>query len=369
MIKLHSVYPPASEAKFVGDEPVWDNVEITEKNYKSEILRGLNWHGYCATDKNYKKYLEEWIKANKPTDAKKFIASLRTLKKANPTISSLARISMRNFPLSEKDVLRIEDYLNSLQTKKKRVVKTDTNRPSVQDAMKNQLSEIFSEIDHLVDVSFKEGCASAKSMVNVIFRNGENIKAPHIRLIINYIQETYLNEWQTAYDGSDEQLSEGYNFMSKRTFKSIINEFNQLIDLLSRQATAAKTQRIRKKKPLDKKKMVSKLRFMDSFDELNLKSQDAVNIIGSNLVWVYDTKRRKLGYYEAEVKDSIYAKGTTIYGYKNSCEKILRKPETQLEEFMKLRKNQTKNWFDTINSKCTEMKGRTNANIILVRID
>jgi hypothetical protein len=94
-----------------------------------------------------------------------------------------------------------------------------------------------------------------------------------------------------------------------------------------------------------------------------------VDIIGANMVWVYDTKKRRLGYYEAEVKDSLYVKGPKIYGFGTTCEKILRKPEEQLAEVMKLRKNQTVNWFDGIKAKCKELKGRTTTDLLIVRID
>jgi len=371
MVKLHAVYPPASETKFVHDEPVWDDVEVTEDNYTSELLRGLNWHNYCATDKNYRKYLEEWIKTNYSSNSKSLVSSLGNTKKVNPTTASLARMNLRKFPLSQKHMKLLEEYIHQITNIKKSKVKTQNNtaKVSVQDAMLSQLNPVFAEIDYFVDEAFGGELLSAKAMMNKIFEVGSgNIKGPHTKLIIRHI-ETYMSEWNAVVSGEDPDLNEGYSFIKARYFKKIIDEFNALIDSLSRHGTSLKTQRISRKRPVDKKKMASKIKYMDNFPELELSSEDPVNIIGADIVWIYDTKKRKLGYYEAEVKNSLYVKGATIYGWKNSCEKILRKPEEQLVEFKKLRKNQTVNWFNDIRAKCKDMTGRTNSNLIILRVN
>lgn len=375
MTKLHRVNPPLSEVKFVGDEPIWGEGEVTDKNYNMELLRGLNWHGYCATDKNYRKYLEEWIRTHHPNDAKKRISFLKGTRRFNPTFASLARLHLRNFPLNERHIQHIENYINDLgQQLKKNARKkktTTTNRPNVQEAMARQLSEVFAEIDGFVDNAFNDEVMTAKNMMNEIFNKRDRIKAPHIRLINKYIQENYLDEWVAAIEGKDEDLNEGYSFIGKRPFKKIIKEFETLIDDLSKHATQNKTKRIARKRPVDKRKMVSSMKYMESLslDGIELTSEDPVKIIGSNLVWVYNSKNRRLGYYESEVKNSLYVKGTTIHGFKNGFEKILRKPEEQLKEFNSLRKNQAVNWFNDINAKEKEMSGRINNNVIILKVD
>jgi hypothetical protein len=369
MIKLHAINPPASEAKFLGDEPTWEDIDVTDENYKKEILIGLNWHGYCASDKNYRKYLEEWIRFHHPSDSKNEISSMKSVKKINPTFASLARMHLRNFPLKDRDISYIEDYINSFSTNKKKPVrKASAPKISVQDSMKNQLEPVFSEIDFIVDEMFAGRIETdAKKLVNDVMSKSDDIKAPHVRLIIKYIEETYLNEWNMAYNQEDEDLVEGYSFLSRRNFKKIIDIFNDISENFSKQITAAKTQRIRKKNPLDKKKMASKLRYMDEFE--GIKSKLPVDIIGANVVWVYNTKTRKLGYYKSEVKNSLYVKNNKIMGFKETCEKILRKPEEQLQEILKLRKNQTVSWFDDIRAKCKEMSGRMTNETIILRID
>lgn len=368
---LHTVLPPASDAKFIGDEPTWLGVVVAEDQYNKEILRSLNWHNYCAGDKDYMKYVEAWIKEHRPKTAKQDIAAWRDASRIDKTLCTMARIHMQGFPLSEKHITQLENYVASVVTpvKKKRTATTApvaASRPTIQDRIKNQVAGVLSNLDVRVDDAFDNNLATPDEITGDIL--SQNFKGPQLKLVQEYLKRNLL-EWNEAYSGKDEQLAEGYKYVGKRNFKKIIDVFTQVIDSISQQTTRIKSQRIRKRKPVDKKKLASKLRFMKEFADLNIKSLNPVDIIGANMVWVYDTKKRRLGYYEAEVKDSLYVKGTKIEGFKVTCEKILRKPEEQIPEIMKLRKSQTVNWFDGIRAKCKDMTGRTNTNLILLRID
>lgn len=371
MTTLHSVYPPAAEAKFLGDEPTWPE-GIDKSKYVSQLTEALGWHNYCASEKDYQKYLEAWIKEHHPATSKDEIALWRAVNSVNRTICALARCHLQGFPLNDVDVARIENYIASWNVKQKKtrtkttetVVKTVT----IQDRIQTQVRNILAELDGCIDNAFDGNIPTTNDMMGTIASSGVNLRGPQLKLVTEYLKKNII-EWEQAYNQEDEQLVEGYAYVGRRNFKKIIDEFNSLLSALSQQQTAIKSQRIRKKKPVDKKKMASKLRFIKEFADLGIKSLNPVDIIGANMIWVYDTKKRKLGYYEAEVKNSLFVKGTSIYGYKVTCEKILRKPDEQLPEILKLRKNQTVNWFDGIRAKCKDMTGRTNPNLILLRID
>jgi hypothetical protein len=368
---LHTVLPPASDAKFIGDEPTWLDVDVAEDQYNKEILRALNWHNYCAGDKDYMKYVEAWIKEHRPKTAKQDIAAWRDTSRIDKTLCAMARIHMQGFPLAEKHIMQLEDYVENIVKPAKRTRSATTatptvQRPTIQDRIKQQVAGTISNLDVRVDDAFEDNLATPEDISGDIL--SQNFKGPQLKLIQDYLNRNLI-EWIQAYSGDDEQLAQGYKYIGRRNLKKIIDTFTQVMDTISQQSTRIKTQRIRKKKPVDKKKMASKLRFMKDFPELNIQSLNPVDIIGANMIWVYDTKKRRLGYYEAELKNSLFVKGTKIEGFKVTCEKILRKPEEQIPEIMKLRKNQTVNWFDGIRAKCKDMTGRTNTNLILLRID
>lgn len=366
MPNLHVVLPPASETSMISEEPTWEG-EV--KNYNSELLRGLNWHNYCASEKDYMKYMEQYLREHRPATAKQDIQAWRNLGSINTSICALARMKLQGFPLNANHSQIVRDYVMSFTNVKKQAkasstTPVSTNKPNIQDRIKAQVSTILADLDGRMDDAFDGTVPDASDLAGVIL--SQNFKAPQLKLVQQYLRK-HLAEWHLAYSGDDVQLAEGYSYVGKRNFKKIIDSFSEVMSLVSQQQTKVKVQRIRKKKPVDKKKMASKIRFKAEHE--GIKSQNPVDIIGANTVWVYDTKRRRLGYYEAESKDSLYVKGTKIYGFKVTCEKILRKPEEQLAEVMKLRKNQTINWFDGIKAKCKELKGRMTTDILILRID
>jgi hypothetical protein len=72
MNNLHIVLPPASETSMISEEPTWQGEVV---KYNTELLRGLNWHNYCASEKDVMKYMEQWIREYRPTSAKNDIAA------------------------------------------------------------------------------------------------------------------------------------------------------------------------------------------------------------------------------------------------------------------------------------------------------
>lgn len=365
MPNLHLVLPPASESSLISEEPTWEG---DVKNYNSEMLRGLNWHNYCASEKDYMKYMEQWIREHRPNSAKQDIQAWRNHDNVNNTICALARMHLQGFPLKSKDSQRIRDYVMSFALVKKQpkqaVTTTAINKPSIQDRIKAQVSSVLAELDGHVDDAFDGNVPDPDEIAGFILT--KNFKGPQLKLVQQYLRG-HLAEWYSAYNGEDEQLVEGYSYVGKRNFKKIIDAFDSVMDRISQQQTKVKAQRIRKKKPVDKKKLASKIKYLAEYE--GIKSKNPVDIIGANMVWVYDAKKRRLGYYEAEVKDSLYVKGPKIYGFKTTCEKILRKPDEQLAEVSKLRKNQTVNWFDGIKAKCKLLKGRMTPDTLILRID
>ena len=370
---LHLVFPPAGEAAFVGEEPTWTT--FPADRYNSQMMRGINWHNYVASDKNIRKYMEEYLH-HFSKSPKEEIAAWKKVpdSQLERIVCILARMSLQGFPLASQHLRRINDYIDSFTKKetKKVVVETSTIQTppvsvvSIQDRIKQQVRPVLSDLDVAIDSTFDGETVDVNNIKSLI--HGKGFKLPQLTLVREYL-EPKIEEWTAAYKGTDEQLVEGYAYVNRKHMKHIIDSFTEVLDGISSLTVKMKTDRIVRKKPTDKKKIASKLKFMSEFSELNIKSLASVDIIGANVVWVYDTKKRKLGYYEGEAKDSLFVRGTMIDGYKVTCVKTLRKPEEQIKQFMALRKNQTVNWFDGIKAKCATMNGRSNSNLILLRID
>ena len=119
-----------------------------------------------------------------------------------------------------------------------------------------------------------------------------------------------------------------------------------------------------------KDQVVSKLKFLVSFDELGLKSISPSDILGASQLWVYNTKTRKLGVYHAEHAGGLAVKGSAITDFvpSKSVQKILRKPAEKVPEVLKAGKLALRTFMDDIKTAETGLTGRINADTILLRI-
>jgi len=115
---------------------------------------------------------------------------------------------------------------------------------------------------------------------------------------------------------------------------------------------------------------VSKLKYLDKHEELKLESVTPKDIIGALQLWVYNTKSRKLGCYNAEDASGLSVKGSTIINFNEikSTQKKLRKPEVTLPEVLKGGKVYLRTALDEIKAVASTLNGRLNTDTILLRI-
>jgi hypothetical protein len=133
----------------------------------------------------------------------------------------------------------------------------------------------------------------------------------------------------------------------------------------------AKTNRKpRKRKQKSPDQLVSKMKYLDKFEELKLESIQPKDIIGSLQLWVYNTKTRKLGCYVADDAGGLSVKGSSLLNFteSKSVNKKLRKPEATLPEILKGGKVYLRNALDNIKAVATPLTGRINSDTILLRI-
>ena len=138
--------------------------------------------------------------------------------------------------------------------------------------------------------------------------------------------------------------------------------------MLGQEAKVNRKPRAKKAQP--KEKIVAKLKYAKSNEQLKLVSINPTDIIGAKELWVYNTKSRKLGKYVAADFQELGVKGTSITGYNenNSVQKTLRKPEEQLKEFKAAGKVQLRKFLDEIKAVDIKLNGRINEEIILLKV-
>lgn len=181
------------------------------------------------------------------------------------------------------------------------------------------------------------------------------------------IVDDFAMEFRELAQGDDEQLIEGYSHVKKSTLKHLLAFFDGVQVALMETKQAKKITRIRRKRPVDKNKLVRRLKYTKQHEKY--KSIDPVEIIGASEVWVYDIKRKRLGVYASEYAGTLGVKGTVIdnYSLTKSYEKTLRKEE-RLKDFMECRKNGLHKFMDTIRGKKFPAKSRVQATMVLLRV-
>lgn len=362
MKKLHTVLPPASDTKFVGHEPTWFDVEITDKNYVKEMMRGLNWHNYVAKDSDFHKYLIQWVSKHQ-VDALKKIEGLNS-SEVTPTVATIARMHLQGFPLKDRHIQSITDHIAVLLTPKKKEPKPITQPkvvPDVQQAMRSQVSSTLSDIEEQIDLAFDKFEIDPPKIADLILKKQYTHK--HLQIISKEIDKN-IQEWTAAYDKTDEQLSQGYGYIPRRKFRQIIDGFTDVVQKI--QQFVDNTKVARKPRPINKAVVTKNLKFLPTFEQYT--GQPTTSVVGATILWIYDTKYRKLIKLTGE-KKGLSAKGASITGVTKAQVKMLRWPEKQLVEFTVSKGKATTDWFDKLTTKEAEASHRITPTMILLRVE
>ena len=236
--------------------------------------------------------------------------------------------------------------------------------------IRQELSILINAVDQIVDrLGAGKKVMENEQLLRSLKLNKEEMAEGHKEISYTYDEFVELVRVRKLRGRSDwdEQLVEGYSHINKPNARAIVEHLKELLDFLQLGATPKKA--VRRKKIQDPRKIVARLRHMRASKDLNIASFSPVEILGSSEVWVYDTKRRRLGLYKSKDFGGLGVKGTSITGYDpdESYEKTLRKHEDQLKAFMKLSKNAIAPYVDKIRGKKMKVKTRINPHMLLLK--
>ena len=243
--------------------------------------------------------------------------------------------------------------------------------PSIQERIKEASSNIIAEIEAEVD-NFIQDPKAFKKFDSVKFFRSKQVNQAHARHIRSYY-EGILGEYlmlQKPASEQDEQLREGYAHLGKTEIKKAVELFQGIVgacDLITAESKASR--KTRSPKPKSAEKLVAKMKYCKSDEKYKVASINPADIIGSNELWVFNVKTRKIGKYVANEHDTLQVKGTTLHFFddKLSVAKTLRKPEQQLAEFNKSGKVQLRKFLGNIKGVETKLNGRFNNDTVILK--
>lgn len=136
---------------------------------------------------------------------------------------------------------------------------------------------------------------------------------------------------------------ESYSNFTKPQLKIAVELLKRIKDLKPDVASSGKKIRVRmtqqaprKKKEKSPSEIAKTTLYLESDEETGVTGIKPEDAVGCSELWIYNTKTRKLGCYYAAQEHGISFKGTTVVNYdeKRSTTKTIRKPKTQVFEFM-----------------------------------
>jgi len=239
-------------------------------------------------------------------------------------------------------------------------------KPSIQERMREQLSDIIGEFESWVDA---QPSADIPKFFDYLKKN--SVAQAHIGKIRSYYEPVAAEFQALTQKDCPEDLAEGYSYLSKAYVKHMIKFFDAMLGDLDAYANLKKaTRATRKPKPKSADKLVSKLKIKKDDARFKITSVDPTKIVGATEIWVFNTKTRKLGRYVAQPNTEFTVKGTTLqfFDEKQSVQKTLRKPEEQIKEFMGSGKVALRKFLDGIKATETKMNGRFNEHTVLLKV-
>jgi len=348
--------------KYLGDEPTF-NGPLTKVDY----IHALNWYGYMNTTDDAREYLNEYLKnQGRIEDAKK----LKSIPDVwFPVVSAWTfRLVSKGFePPSESVRYADEKLLQALSRLNVEVSETDdTPKVSVQDRMKEKFHDIMGEIEGLIDDH-----SEANDEFSLYHWLQENKIPPiYISRIIQKISPV-LKELLDAYNTKDDQLKEGYKHLTKAQLKKLIVFFEGLrtdADLYAN--NSKKVRKPRKPRAISVEKKLKNFKFQKEDAQFKIASINPEKIIGSQELWLFNTRYKTITCLKAKDRGGLQVKGTSVVNYDEVASKTKgtgRRAEFYLSGVREGGKIVLRNLMEELKTD-KPLATRTNENTILLRV-
>jgi|TARA_B110000196_G_scaffold107730_1_gene93316 hypothetical protein len=238
-------------------------------------------------------------------------------------------------------------------------------RKTVQENINNKVQELLAEVDYAIDVWDEEDFDMYKYLV-------DNVASAAIAKKIPEEYQELIDEVNEALSGKSKQLKEGYSHMTKSEKGKFIKFLTKIQTDSERYADNHKPVRKPKKaKQFTAAQIVSKLNFLQEDVDNKITSVDPSKIVGAEMVFLFNVKTNQLSYYQAIDRGGLSVKGTSIKNYdenKSEVKKLGAKTTNFLDRVLDGGKIVLNKCMNEINSKASNVTGRVNNNMIILKV-
>ena len=384
---------------YTGEEPDWEVFMQTNPDKEAihrERTRSYDWYNYYhKKSSSLFRDVEKWMKDNSYTkeDIKAWKAA--DAWRTSMTVASSCKLLNNGMPdiilqpyNEEVEPKPVSDYIKKSlkevievgykQLEEKIEETKDTKEKvvvSIQERMREISAFMIEDIESSVDIFHDDITKfNLKEFEPITILRQKDTKANHARIIKTWYQSDgadyeYLVHPNKNKNNDQDQLDEAYGHLSKVEKKKANDFYKKIVSacdiVINEQKVRRKPRAVKAKRAED---VIKNLKFQMSDVSYGITSVPPVEIVGSVLTVIFNTKTRKIGLYIAEDSSGLSVKGTTIYGYNEeiSVQKTLRKPKDQLKLF-NVAKTKLVKEFKSLKTADTKLNGRTNEHCIILR--
>ncbi len=339
------------DEKFYGVEPSFNPLNSDQ----THMIKGLNYYAYTHDIAKSREWALKWVKEQKPelysvlTKAKDFDFENRGF---------VCRMIERGFCLTEKQELQHSHFFTKLaeklvsikqDSKSKLIVavETKTTKPI------NKINQCLIILDGAIQ-DMLEG------------------KTYEIRATDNKVELKELIEYCNSSLQETRDNAEYYLALTLKKLRIIYTEYR---DYATKALIALTSQTTRMKAPvkvsaINPAKMTKDVKYLKSFNALNLVGIPPTSVVGGKKLYAYDIIARKLRSYVSNADAGFMFSGSSLRNFDpvKSTVKTIRNPEAFFSRFkdgiMISDLNRVYKELTTTEYACT---GRLNENIILLK--
>ena len=363
--------------KYMGPEPIFQQGETAEgvEGRLTKWQKAAHWYNYFYKTKDYVPtilqfaeekfgYTQDQIKAFKKLKDYEF-----------GYLGKLTKIHYRGYEYNEEELAGAEEKFKELYELALVTVEEIEDKAAakpvvtIQQRQKAKILEtIMDDWDAVVD-GWLEGNFKVNFDAYKLFKQ-YGLKGSALNMFKSMVEQEY-QPVKDAYDKTCDQAVEAFSHIKRTNQNKMITTMETIFEDLDKLKVANKAARIpRIKKPKASDVQVKNLKYKVEDIDAKLMSINPVMIPGKEVLFVYNTKTRKLTQYNSNSTKGFEVSGTTI---KNVCDKsrttTLRKPDDILPLILsKTIKQIDKQVWDTLTTKVSVPNGRINADCILLRV-
>ena len=363
--------PRSSDTNVMGMEPTW-KTQPTDFRISS-LSKAFSWYNYFYGKKDARDMIVNYLEAH---DRKADVKLLKGIPDSAIRLTTgwLCRMSMVGLELTETEQIKLDnqlrEILDSKQEEVAEVVEDTTPRVTIQDRLREKVSECNGELDGLFDEFMLAGAKMNADYKPVVLMRGLNV-APQMISQISDNWKRKLEEFERVVEGKDSQLVEAYSHLSKIQMRNVIKFCEAVINDCGAYVQIKKVERKpRKVKAVPPEKRAAKFKHIVEFAELKLKGLPAASLVDKAEAWLYDTKKRKLIHLVADSHAQAFTvKNNSIIGFStvDTQQKTLRKPADQLKAIIAAGKPAARKVFKDIKATETAWNARGTENLIVLK--